>query len=417
MSFHHRRIAITGMGAVTPIGCGVEEFWRALRAGESGVRHVRNPALQPFGVCIGGEVDLPPGASGLPPKMERRLGRHIILGVAAANEAIAHAGFTPSDVARAGHRMGAIFGTGDAGDGLHYQMSQRIAEGTLDSAGPFYVVGVIPGTPPALFAKQHGLRGPNFAVSSACASSNHAFGVAAALIRTGQADVIFAGGTEGVVDVPAMAGFGVIGALSRRTADPAAASRPFDAERDGFVLAEGAGVLCLEAWDHAVARGATIHAELRGTAFTCDAHDMVKPHPDGEGAQRAMREALCDAGLGPADIHLINAHGTSTPLGDLAESRALHAIFGQGGGGIPVHSTKSMTGHLIGAAGAVEAIASILAIARGVVHPSINVDTPDPALDLNVVRQAMQAPVAHVLSNNFAFGGQNATIILSHPDA
>jgi 3-oxoacyl-[acyl-carrier-protein] synthase II len=276
------------------------------------------------------------------------------------------------------------------------------------------VVGCIPNTASAYFANEFNLQGPNFSINSACATSNHSIGMASLLIRMGFADVMFAGGAEAVVNVPGFAGFGVIRALSERNDSPQTASRPFDRDRDGFVLAEGAGVLCLEELDHAKKRGARIYAELTGFGMSCDAHDLVSPHPEGRGAITAMKSCLASARLNTDQIDLINAHGTSTPLGDLSESKSIGVVFGEQKTQPLVHSTKSMTGHLIGAAGGVEAIAAIMAIEKGIVHPTINQFEKDPAILLNVVRNTpVEATVRHVLSNSFGFGGQNATIILS----
>jgi 3-oxoacyl-[acyl-carrier-protein] synthase II len=406
------------MGTVNPLGTSVKAFWSALLEGRSGVRTATRTDLTAHHVRIAGEVDLPDVSPHMSPKLSRRLGRFITLGQVAASQAWNDSGLETAHVERAPHRFGVIVGTGDAGNDVHYRMIRRIERtGSLGSVSPFYAVGVIPNMPPALFALEKGLRGPNFSVNSACASSNHALAVAALTIRSGLADVVFAGGTEGVVDVPGFAGFSIIGALSERNDDPATASRPFDRERDGFVLAEGAGILCLEELEHARRRGARIHAELSGVGFSCDAHDLVSPHPEGCGAEQSMRAALEDARLRPDQIGLVNAHGTSTPLGDVAEARAVERLFGNGTGGVPVHSTKSMTGHLIGAAGAVEAIAGVLALREGVSHPSINVFEQDPEIRIEVIGdQPREGAVDHVLSNGFGFGGQNGTVILSRFD-
>ena len=413
-----RRIAITGMGTVNPIGNTVGDFWTGLLEGRSGVRRATRVDLDGHSVQIAGEVDLPDVSEHISPKMSRRLGRFITLGRVAAGQAWDDSGFDTATVERSPDRFGVIVGTGDGGNDVHYRMISRIERaGSLDAVSPFYSVGCIPNMPPALFALGKGLQGPNFSVNSACASSNHAIAVAAMTIQCGLADVIFAGGTEGVVSVPGFAGFSIIGALSERNDDPETASRPFDRERDGFVLAEGAGILCLEEMEHARRRGARIHAELTGIGFSCDAHDMVSPHPQGFGAERSMRSALDFAGLVPADIGLVNAHGTSTPQGDVAEARALNRVFSNGCGDVPVHSTKSMIGHLIGAAGAVEAIAGVLALQEGASHASINVFEQDPEIELNLIRdQPREGRVDHVLSNGFGFGGQNGTLILSRFD-
>jgi 3-oxoacyl-[acyl-carrier-protein] synthase II len=267
--------------------------------------------------------------------------------------------------------------------------------------------------PPAYFAKERNFQGPNFSVNSACATSNHAIGVAATMIRSGLVDIMMAGGSESVVNIAGIAGFSAIGALSRRNDTPETASRPFALDRDGFVLSEGSGVLCLEELEHAKKRGATIYAELSGYGLSCDAHDLVAPHPEGRGVLLSMSMAMESAGLAPEDIDLVNAHGTSTSIGDIAEANALRHIFGKETDRILVHSTKSMVGHLIGGAGGVEAIATILALHKGIVHPSINIFEKDPEINLNIATETRECTVKHALSNGFGFGGQNSSIILS----
>ncbi len=408
------RVVITGLGTVNPLGHTVEEFWRNLAAGRSGVRLARNTDLSRFAVKIGGEVDLPdlePYFPGKNRKMPRRLDRFIIFSQIAATQAFKDSGL---DVSRAPHRFGAVIGTGDAGVGVQFANVSTVLHKGMESVSPFYVVGTIPNTAAGYMANEFGFHGPNFTVNSACASSNHALGIAAMMIKLGLADAMLAGGSEAVVNVMGFAGFGVIRALSERNDSPETASRPFDKDRDGFVLGEGAGILCLEELEHARRRGARIYGELSGWGFTCDAHDLVAPHPEGRGAVEAMRTALESAQIEPGDIDLINAHGTSTPLGDLSESRAIGKVFGARTPGIPVHSTKSMIGHLVGAGGGVEAIAGLLAVVKGVIHPTINQFEQDPEIRLHVVRnQAREAEVGHFLSNSFGFGGQNASVVIS----
>ena len=278
---------------------------------------------------------------------------------------------------------------------------------------PFYVISVIPNMGSGYFAKENNLQGPNFSVSSACASSNHSMGQAFMLIKMGMADAMFAGGSEAVVNEPSYAGFAIIEALSKRNDSPETASRPFDVGRDGFVLGEGAGVICLEELEHAKKRGAKIYAEITGVSFTCDAHDIVAPHPECRGTIAAMKNALDSASLNIEDIGLINAHGTSTTIGDYLESKAIIKAFGEKGFKVPVNSTKSMTGHLIGASGGAEAIANIMAFEKGVIHPSINVFEQDPEVKINVVKELRETKIDHVMSNNFGFGGQNSSIVFS----
>jgi 3-oxoacyl-[acyl-carrier-protein] synthase II len=334
------------------------------------------------------------------------------MGAWAGAQALADSGY---DVERDPTRIGAIIGSGEGGLGTHWDMIDRLRNKGFAHCSPFYITNVIPNSPAAFLAMERNLQGPSFAISSACASSNHAFGTAISLIKSGMADAILAGGSEAVATPPSIAAFGVIGALSSRNDDPDTASRPFDRDRDGFVMGEGSGVLLLEELEHAKARGARIYAEITGFGFTTDAFDLVAPHPEGLGAARSIRNSLAAARLNPEDISLINCHGTSTPVGDQAECLAIHHAFGDElAKKIPVHSTKSMIGHLIGAAGAVEAIAAIMAFERGVVHQSRNCFNQDPAIDLNVLKEnASGRQLDHILSNAFGFGGHNASLILS----
>jgi 3-oxoacyl-[acyl-carrier-protein] synthase II len=411
---HQTRIVITGLGTINPIAKDVPEFWENLVLGKSGVRVCKNTDITDAPIKIGGEVDLPDPTGYYSPKMVRRLERFILFSQIAAVQAFRDSGMDQAAVDAEPWRYGVIIGTGDGGNDGHYKMCRQLERSGYESVSPFYVVGVIPNTPSAFFAKDYNFQGPNFSVNSACATSNHAIGIAASMIKSGLADLIMAGGTESVMNQAGIAGFGVIRALSDRNDDPQTASRPFDKNRNGFVLGEGAGVICLEELEHAKKRGARIYAELTGYGFSCDAYDLVAPHPDGRGAAMAMEIALEDAKLAPQSIDLINAHGTSTPLGDQTESNTICRVFGEYGKNVPVHSTKSMIGHLIGAGGGTEAIAAILALTRGVAHPSINVFEQDPQIPLNVIRnQPMEKSFRNVLSNSFGFGGQNATIILS----
>lgn len=413
---HSTRIAVTGMGTINPIAHSVPQFWENLLKGKSGVRILQNTDITNSPVKIGGEVDLPENIKDyVPQKMIRRLEKFVVFGHYAAKDAIDSSGITQEMIDANPERFGAIIGTGDAGQMGHFKACRKIDESGMESVSPFYVVSVIPNTPSGYFAKEYNFQGPNYSVNSACATSNHAFGTAAMFIKMGLADVMIAGGTESVLNEAGLAGFNIIFALSRRNDDPQTASRPFDRDRDGFILAEGAGCLCLEEMEHAKKRGATIYAELKGFGFTCDAYDLVAPHPEGRNAGAAMRLAMEDAGINREDIDLINAHGTSTPLGDKTEAATINRIFGEElTKKIPVHSTKSILGHMVGAGGGTEAIAAIQAIQQGVIHPSINVFNQDPEIRLNVVaNKPQERKVRNVLSNSFGFGGQNATIILS----
>ncbi|MDR2733958.1 MAG: beta-ketoacyl-[acyl-carrier-protein] synthase family protein [Spirochaetota bacterium] len=410
-----KRVVITGMGTINPIAASVPEFWDNLIAGKNGVRTLKYTDTSILPVKIGGEVDLPENIGDyLPKKKVNRFERFIVFARIAAVQAFRDSGILREDVDSAPYRYGAIIGTGDGGNAGHYKSCQSIDKhNSVEFVSPFYVVSVIPNTPPAYFAKDYNFQGPNFSVNSACATSNHAIGIAAAMIKAGTADVMMAGGCESCLNMSGLSGFSAIGALSRRNDSPETASRPFDKNRDGFVLAEGAGVVCLEELEHAKKRGARIYAELSGYGLSCDAFDLVAPHPDGRGIAMSVNMALESAGLSASDIDLVNAHGTSTNIGDLAETTTLRRLFGAEADRIMVHSTKSMVGHLIGAAGGVEAIAAILALCKGIVHPSINIFERDPKIDLNIVTETRECAVRHVLSNGFGFGGQNSSIILS----
>lgn len=412
---HETRIVITGLGTINPIANNVPEFWENLLKGKNGVRRLQFTPMTPDPpVKIGGEVDLPDTSQYLPKKMLRRLDRFVVFGHVAGCQAMEDSGITREMIEKSPDRFGAIIGSGDGGNQGHYKSCRTIDSTGYDAISPFYVIGVIPNTSAAYVAKEYGMQGPNFSVNSACATSNHAIGTAAALIKMGMADVMLAGGAEAVCNQAGIAGFSVIGALSHRNDSPETASRPFDKNRDGFVLGEGAGVICLEELEHAKKRGAHIYGELTGYGFSCDAYDLVAPHPEGRGAMMAMEKALADSKLNKDQISLINAHGTSTPLGDRTECGTIRRLFGDLAGQIPVHSTKSMIGHLVGAAGGTEAIAACQAIQQNVIHQSINIEEVDPEIDLMIVKDGpMEAKIDHVLSNSFGFGGQNSTIIIS----
>ena len=409
-----RRVVITGIGTINPLGHTVKEFWNNLAQGKSGIRPIQNREITDIPVYVAGEVDIRDEVKDyyISKKLYKRLDRFVTMGYGAAAQAYLDAGI---DVNLSPERYGAIIGSGEGGLGTHWDQIIRLNEKGLDTASPYYITNVIPNTATALFCQERNIQGLSFSVNSACASSNHAIGIAVNLIKMGMADAIFAGGAEAVACEPGLAAFSGIGALSRRKEPATAASRPFDRDRDGFVMGEGAGVLCLEELDHARRRGAKIYGEVTGFGFTSDAHDLVAPHPEGDGAARAMIGALNMAGLNPEEIGLINCHGTSTPVGDVAEGLAIHRAFGDAlGAQIPVHSTKSMIGHLIGAAGAVEAIAVLMGLTENIIHPSINVDNQDPAIKLNVVKETREEKTLdHALSNTFGFGGHNASVVLS----
>lgn len=408
-----RRIAITGMGTINPLANDVPSYWKGLKTGRSAIRQLRNVDLSKYHVNIGGEVDYPDNLRAYfkQPKMIKRLDRNIVFAHVAGVQALEDSGLEIEGIAG---KCGAIIGTGAGGIRAHQINIDRIYEGKFNEVSPFYLISAIPSTATTYFVKESGIKGPILSVNSACASSNHAFGLASMMIKAGMADVMLAGGTESAVNAPGMISFGNIAALSTRNDEPQSASRPFCADRDGFVMGEGAGVLCLEELEHAKARGAKIYGELTGFGFTSDANDLVAPHPEAEGAIRAIHIALDMAGLQPLDIGLINAHGTSTPIGDAIEGLAINKVFTGDSGGVLVHSTKSIVGHLLGAASAVEAIAAMMVFGENVVHATANFNNPDPDINLNIVSENLDGSgINHILSNAFGFGGMNACVILS----
>ncbi len=406
------RVVITGIGTINPIGNNVEEFWDSLLAGKSGVRHVKNVEIGDYPIRIAGEIDLPDVSDFFTEKkMAKRLDRYIVLGYVAGTQALRDSGL---EIENAPHRYGSIIGTGDGGVETNLINVEKIVTRGMQATSPFYIINSIPSTGSGFFAQSWNLQGPSFAVNSACATSNHAIGIAMMYIKMGMADAIFTGGSEAPVNKSGLCAFGNIFALSERNDSPETASRPFDVDRDGFVLSEGAGVVCLEEFEHAKKRGAHIYCELTGFGASCDAHDLVAPHPDARGAAQAMQYALDTAGVNPDEIDLINAHATSTSLGDIAEYIAARKVIGEHADTVPVHSTKSMTGHLLGAAGGVEVIASILAFERGVAHPTMNQFNQDPEIGFRVIsKEPFELHAKHIVSDGFGFGGQNSTLVLS----
>jgi 3-oxoacyl-[acyl-carrier-protein] synthase II len=410
-----RRVVVTGMGAITPLGNDVASFWEGLVAGRSGISRISSFDPARVASKVAGEVRGFDPSLVMERKEIRRHDRVVHYGWAATVEALRDAGFpNPIDDEALAERTGAIIGTGIGGINTLIRDVIEAHEMGPERVGPFLVTAMIPDMIAGFVAIQANVRGPNYATVSACSSSNHAIGSAFEIIRRGDADVMIAGGAEaGIGEIP-VAAFSAMRALStRRNDDPEAASRPFDAERDGFVIADGAGILVLEALDHALARGARIHAEMVGYGASDDASHITLPAPGGRGAAASMRLALADAGLGTEQIDYINAHGTSTPPNDRSETAAIKTVFGEHAHAIPISSTKSMTGHLMGAGGGIEAIACVRAIEEGVIPPTINYEHPDPDCDLDYVpNTARHVPVAVTMSNSFGFGGHNATIIL-----
>ncbi len=406
-----RRVVVTGLGAVTPVGMGVEESWNNLIAGRSGIGPVTRFDASAMPSRIAGEVkDFRP-QDFLPKKLISRLDTFIHYAVAAARMAMEDAKLEVSD--SEAERVGTVIGVGMGGMGVVERSAFVLQEKGPRRITPFFIPMIIPNMAAGQVAIMFNAKGPNTALSTACAAGSHAIGEAFRLIQYGQAEVMIAGGAESVMTPLAFAGFSSMKALSTKFNDePERASRPFDAERDGFVIAEGAGILILESLEHAQSRGAKILAEIVGYGLTADAYHMTAPPEDGEGAARCMEQALADAGLSYKEVDYINAHGTSTPLNDLCETRAIKTVFKERAKEIPVSSTKSMTGHLLGGAGGVEAVFSVKTIVEGVIPPTINYEIPDPDCDLDYVpNKARRADVKVALSNSFGFGGTNAVLI------
>ncbi len=406
------RVVVTGIGAMTPLGESVADFWEGLVAGKSGVGPMTLADPTDYPCRISGEVSGFDPEKYIDKRESRRMARFSQLAVAATSHAMADAGLRQDAVNT--ERMGVIIGNGNGGFPT-IDESMRVL---LDKGGmrlsPFFFPMVLPNMAAANISRLFGARGPSSTVTTACAASTQSIGDAAEVIRRGAADVMITGGAEAGISQLGLAGFCVMRALSTRNGEPAKASRPFDADRDGFVPAEGAGILILESLEHALERTAPILAEIAGYGTSSDAYHQFQPEEDGAGASRAIRWALQDAGVGPHEVDYINAHGTSTPLNDAAETLAIKRAFGDFAYKVPVSSTKSMIGHALGGAGGMEAIACVQTIRTGIMHPTINLDTPDPACDLDYIpNEARQKDVRVVLTNSFGFGGQNACIVFT----
>ncbi|MDQ3962966.1 MAG: beta-ketoacyl-ACP synthase II [Actinomycetota bacterium] len=409
-----REVVVTGIGVVTPLGVGSAALWDALVEGRSGAGPIEGFDASEMPVRIGSEVKGFEPIDFIPAKEAARTDRFVQFGIAAAALAWDDAG--GSTAGWATDRTGVIIGSGIGGLQTIESEHDALRGGGPRRVSPFMVPKLMPNGAAAAVAMRYGLTGPNFAVTSACATGAHAIGEAAKQIRLGSADVMLAGGTEAAITPLAVSAFARMGALSRRNDDPTHASRPFDAGRDGFVFGEGAGVLILEERAAAEKRGANILARLTGYGLSCDAYHVTQPDPEGKGAEAAMRLALEDAGVIADDLDYINAHGTSTPFNDRIETHAIKAALGVEAKRIPVSSTKSQLGHLLGAAGAVEAAISVMAIDRQVVPPTINLEDSDPDCDLDYVGDGPRnQKIDHALSNSFGFGGQNACLVLSRP--
>ena len=404
-----RRVVITGLGAVTPVGNTAEEFWASLTQGKSGIGPITRFDSTGFDTRIAGEVKGFDALKYVDKKDDRKLDLYLKYAIACAAMAVEDAGLDPAK--EDGDRFGVLVGSGIGGLSTLLESHKVLLDKGPDRVSPFFIPMLIINMASGLISMRFGARGPNSAVVTACATGNHAIGDASRIIQRGDADVMIAGGAEAIIIPLTIAGFCQMKAMSTRNDEPARASRPFDAERDGFVAGEGGGLVVLESLDHAIRRDARIYAEVVGYGMTSDAHHMTAPDPEGDGAARAMAAALRDAALQPAEVGYINAHGTSTPYNDKFETLAIKRVFGEHARRLPVSSTKSMTGHLLGAAGGIEAIATTLALYHGVLPPTINQDKPDPDCDLDYVpNQARKQDVEVALSNAFGFGGTNATL-------
>jgi 3-oxoacyl-[acyl-carrier-protein] synthase II len=405
-----RRVVVTGLGAVTAIGHDVPTFWSSLMAGQGGVHRVSHFDPKDFSSQMGAEVRDWDPALHMDPKEVRRNDRYTHFGIVAAKQAVKDSGL---DMTREdGDRVGVIIGSGIGGMHTYETQLKTMWDRGPRKVSPFTIPALIGNICSGLVAIEYGARGPNFGIVSACATGTHALGEAAHAIRRGDADVMIAGGSEAAITPFAYASFCSMKAMSTRNDAPEKASRPFDKNRDGFVMGEGAGILILESLAHAKARGARIYCELAGYAATCDAFHITQPDPEGKGLSLAMKRALASAAVAPENIGYINAHGTSTPYNDKFETAAIKRIFGEHARKLAVSSTKSMTGHLLGAAGGIESVICAKVIEQQMLPPTINLEEPDPECDLDYVpNQARQASVQAVLSNNLGFGGQNAAAV------
>lgn len=410
-----RRVVVTGMGIVSPVGSVLENAWQNIREGVSGISAIDDFDVSAFATRIAGSVRDFDVANYLAPKDSRKMDRFMHYGIGATEMALVNSGLeiTESNA----HRIGVAMGAGIGGLETIETNHNKYLKGGPRKISPFYIPGSIINMISGHVSIMHGITGPNLAVVTACTTSTHCIGIAARTISYGDADVMFAGGAEFATTATALGGFCAARAMTTRNDDPTAASRPFDSGRDGFVLSNGAGSLVLEEYEFAKARGANIYAELIGFGMSGDAYHITSPPEDGEGARKCMVAAMNDAGINPEDVDYLNAHGTSTPVGDIGETIAVKRAFGDAANNLAVSSTKSMTGHLLGAAGAVEAIFCILALRDQVVPPTINLDDPDPQCDLDYVpHEARDAKLRTAISNSFGFGGTNGSLVFSQID-
>jgi 3-oxoacyl-[acyl-carrier-protein] synthase II len=411
----NRRVVVTGTGIITALGTGTEKNWQAMLAGKSGIGPITRFDTKKIDTNFAGEAkDFEPEQF-IDKREVRRMDLFSQFALAAADMAVKESGLPVGPDAPHGYapeKVGVIVGSGIGGISSLEEQHRKGLEKGFDRLSPFFIIQMIINMAPGLISMRYGCKGPNWAPVSACATSAHAIGEAWKSIRLGETDAVIAGGSEAAITPLGMGGFSVMKALSNRNGDPSAASRPFDKDRDGFVMGEGAGIIVLEEMEAAKKRGANILAELVGYGANSDAHHVTQPAPEGEGAARCMRLALQSAGMNPEDVGYINAHGTSTPFNDANETKAIKAVFGAHARKVAVSSTKSMTGHMLGAAGGAEAVVAVQTLLRGVIPPTINYTTPDPDCDLDYVpNQAREQRVDAVMSNSFGFGGTNAVLV------
>lgn len=405
-----RRVVVTGMGMVSPLGLNVKSSWEALLQGKSGVGYITHFDAKDYPVRIAAEVKGFDPANYIEPKEIKKMDRFIHFAIAATEMAIQDSGLKINS--QNSERIGIVIGSGMGGLPTIEYYHKILLEKGWKRVSPFFIPMVIINLAAGQISIRYGIKGPNLAVTTACATGNHSIGEAFRMIQYGDADVMITGGAEAVITPMAVAGFSIMRALSTRNDEPEKASRPFDIDRDGFVMGEGSGIIILEELEHALKRGAKIYAELVGYGMSSDAYHITAPAPEGEGGARCMKAAINDAGINPEEIDYINAHGTSTKQGDELETQAIKKVFGEHAYKLCVSSTKSMTGHLLGAAGGVEAIFTILSIYENVVPPTINLDNPDPECDLDYVPyKPKKKEIRYAMTNSFGFGGTNASLL------
>ncbi|OQX87263.1 beta-ketoacyl-[acyl-carrier-protein] synthase II [candidate division KSB1 bacterium 4484_87] len=411
-----RKVVITGLGVLSPIGNNVDEYWQALLQGKSGADYITRFDAEEFATKFAAEVKNFDPVQYIDKRDVRRMDLFSQYAIVAAQQAVDDAGLQPEKEDL--ERIGVVLGTGIGGMQVYHEETINLLNNGPRKISPYFIPKLIPDIAPGYISIRFGFKGPNYSTVSACASSAHSISTALRLIRYGDADVMVTGGTESTITYLCIGGFNSIRALSTRNDDPKTASRPFDLNRDGFVVGEGSGILILESEEHALKRGAKIYAELAGAGATADAYHVTAPDPEGAGAARAMELALKDANLTPEEVDYVNAHGTSTKYNDIMETKAIKKVFGEHAKSLHVSSTKSMVGHLLGASGSVELIAAILSIVNGKIHPTINYETPDPECDLNYTPNVpVDRDVKVAISNSFGFGGHNGTLVVKKYEA